>query len=105
MSSEYDGARVDGFLTPSHLCPDSSALDVTSGTMVLQVHPAITSDPTPVLASDSDTGVLHVSSSDLPAITLQYWIRTRSIIPTLTQYGQEAGYNVFYFTPFSTDAM
>ena len=72
--------------------------------MALQAHPTILIDLTPDQVFDSDTVILHSSSSDTPTITFQYWITTRSILPTFTHYFQEAGYNVIYFTPFSTEA-
>ena len=72
--------------------------------MALQVHLMIASDLTPNQAFESDNGILHASSLDVPVITLQYWITTRSILPTFTQDQQEAGYKVLYFTPFLTKA-
>ena len=71
--------------------------------MALQAHPAIPRDLTPEQAFESDTGILHVSSSDDPTITLQSWITTSSILPTFTQDFQEAGYNILYFYQFSTE--
>ena len=70
--------------------------------MVLQFHPTILSDLTPEQAFESNNGIIHVFSSDVPNITTQFWITTSSILSTFTQDWQGAGYNVLYFTPFST---
>ena len=73
--------------------------------MALQAHPTIPSNLTPEQEFESDTGILHLSSSGSPTITFQYWITTRSIFRTFTQDRLEAGYNVLYFTPFSIKAV
>ena len=72
--------------------------------MALQACPAIPIDLTPKQVFESGTVILHFLSLDAPTITFQYWITTRSIIPMFVQNCQEAGYNVLYFTPFSTKA-
>ena len=91
-------------MTPPHFCPDSSAIDAPAGTMTLCTHPTIPSDLTPEQALESDTGILHASLLYVPTLTLQYWITIRSILPNFTQDRQDAGYEVLYFTPFSTKA-
>ena len=68
--------------------------------MALRAYPTIPSDLKPKQALESDTGILHVSSPDAPSLTLQYWITTRSTLPTFTQDLQEAGYGILYLTPF-----
>ena len=80
-------------------------INATAITMVLQLHLTITSDLMPLQDSRSYTGILHVLLLDVLTITLHYWITIRSIISTFTQYWQETGYNVIYFTLFSTKAV
>ena len=89
---------------PPHLCPNSPHRDAPTGTMALCTHPTILSNLTPEQAFKSDTGILHASFLDAPTLTLQYWITTGSILPKFTQDIQEAGYDVLYFTFFSTEA-
>ena len=72
--------------------------------MALCTHPTIPSNLTPEQAFESDTGILHEFSLDIPTLTLQYWIATRSILLKFTQDWQEAGYNVLYFTPFLNES-
>ena len=72
--------------------------------MALQVHPR-TSDLTPEQVFESENGILYSSLSNVTTINLHYWITTRSILPPFTQYWQEVGYNILYFTPFSTEAV
>ena len=72
--------------------------------MALQVHPTIPIDLTPEQAFEYDNGILHALLSEAPTITIQYWIMTRSIIPTFMQDQREAGYNILYFNPFLTKA-
>ena len=72
--------------------------------MALRAHPTILGGLTHKQAFKSNTSILHASPSDVLTLTLQYWITTSSILPTLTQDSQEASYDVFYFTPFSTKA-
>ena len=72
--------------------------------MELCAHPTIPSDLTPEQVFESDTGILHASSSGDPTLTIQYWITTRSILSTFTQDIQEAGYDFLYFNPFSSKA-
>ena len=71
--------------------------------MSLHARPVILSNLTPDQVFKSNTFILHALSSDVPTLTLQYWITTRSILPMFTQDSQEAGYNVLYFTPFSIE--
>ena len=91
-------------MTMPHLCPGSSALNITAGMMALQVHPTIPSNFTPKQVFDSDTSILHALSSYSLTITFQYCIITISILPTITQDRQEAGYNILYFTHFLAKA-
>ena len=72
--------------------------------MALYTHPTIPSNLTPKQAFKSNTGILRVSLLGDPNITIQYWIATNSILQTFTQDLQEAGYNVLYFTLFSSEA-
>ena len=71
--------------------------------MSLYAHPTIPSTLPPKQVFKSDTGILRALSSDVLTLNLQYWITTRSILPTFTQGCQEAGCGVLYFTPFSTE--
>ena len=87
-----------------HIFPNSSARDTPAVTMSLHAHPTNTRNLTPEQAFESNTGILHAFSSDSPTLTLQYWITTRSILPTFTQDCQESVYDVIHFTPFSTEA-
>ena len=89
---------------PPHLCPDNSAQYAPAGTIALHVHPIIPSNLTSKQAFDSDTVILHVSSSGDPTLTLQYWITTKSTLPTFTQDSQESAYNVLYLDPLSSEA-
>ena len=73
-------------------------------TMTLHAHPTIPSELTPKQAFESDTGILHASSSGNPTLTVQYWITTRSILPTFTKDCHETGYDFLSFTPFSSEA-
>ena len=72
--------------------------------MALRTHPTIPSDLTTEQVFEYDTGILHALSSGHPTLTIQYCITTRSTLPTFTKYHQEAGYDVLYFTPFSSEA-
>ena len=72
--------------------------------MVMRAHLTIPSDLTPEQAFDSNTGILHVSSSGDPTLTVCYWIRTRTILPTSTRDRLEVGYGVIPYTPFSLEA-
>ena len=71
----------------------------------MRSRPTIPSDLTPKQAFESNTGIHHASSLGNPTLTIQYWITTRSILPTFTQDIQEARYNVLYFNPFSSEAV
>ena len=104
LSPSYAGAIADGFLTPPHICPNSSARYSPAVTMALCVHPNIPSNLTPKQVFESNTGILHALLSGNMNLTLKYWITTRSILLTFTQYLQEAGYDVLSFTPFSSEA-
>ena len=73
--------------------------------MALRVNPTIPINLTPEKVLEFNTGILHASSSGIMTLTFQYWIKTSSILPKFTQDLQEAGYNVIYFTPFSTKAV
>ena len=72
--------------------------------MALRAHPTILGDLAPKQAFKSDTTILYALSSGDPTLTLQYWIPARSILPTFTQDHQEAGYDVLYSTPLSSEA-
>ena len=72
--------------------------------MALRTQPTILSDLTPEQAFESDTGILHASLSGDLTLTVQYWIATRSILPTFTRDRLEAGYDVISFTPLSLEA-
>ena len=72
--------------------------------MVLHAHPTISSNLVQEQVFESNTGILHSSPSETLSLTLQYCITTRSILPTFTQYFQEAGYDILYFKPFSSEA-
>ena len=85
-----------------YIFPGSSDLDATTGTIELQVHSTTLSDLTPNQEFESNNSILRSLSPDIPTITLQYWITTRSILLTFMQDQQEAGYSVLYFTPFFT---
>ena len=84
---------------PQFLC--STALVVI---MALHAHPTIPSNLTPEQVFKSDTGILHAFSSGEPTPTVQYWITTRSILPTLTRDPLKYGYDVISFTLFSSEA-
>ena len=71
--------------------------------MVLRAHSTILSDLTNKQYFELDTGILNALSLGDPTLTIQYWITTRSILPTSTQYRQEDGYNVLYFTLSSSE--
>ena len=98
------GAKSYGSSTPPHLFPDLSSRDAPTGTMAIRAHPTIPSNLTHKQLLNSDTSILHALSSDTPTLTLQYWITTRSILPAFTQYFQESGYYILFFTTFSTEA-
>ena len=70
--------------------------------MLLQDHPTVQSNLPFAQATASNTGIIHASLSTVLKITHQYWIMTRAILPAFTQYCQELGYNVIYFTSFSS---
>ena len=72
--------------------------------MALHAHPTILSDLTQEHVFESDTGILHASSSNKHTPILHYCITTSSIFLTFTQDQQEAGNNIIYFTPFSSEA-
>ena len=73
--------------------------------MMLCAHPTTPSNLTPKHAFEFDTGILCASSLSDRTLTIQYWITTRFILPTFTQDFQEAGYDVLYFTPFSSESV
>ena len=73
--------------------------------MLLQAHPTVQSDLPVAQVTASDTGILHVLSVAVPIITHQYWITTRYILPEFAQDHLELGYEMFYFTPFSSEAV
>ena len=110
----FDRSRVNEYrpqcmsvicsLTQPHLCPNSYARYAPADTMALSAPPTIPSNLTPEQAFEYDTTILHASSLEAPNLTLQYWITTRSILPTFTQDHQEADYDVLYFKSFSTEA-
>ena len=58
----------------------------------------------PEQAFESDTGILHALSAGDPTLTVRYWITTQSILPTFSRDRLEAGYDVIYYTPFSSEA-
>ena len=68
-------------------------------------HSTIPSNLTQEQSLDSDTGILHASSSDTQTLTVHYWITNQYILPTFTQDIREAVYNTIYFTPFSSEAV
>ena len=70
--------------------------------MLLQVHPTVQRDLPDAQATASNTGILHVSSSAVLTITHKYSITTRAILLAFTQDCQELGYDVIYFTLFSS---
>ena len=72
--------------------------------MALRACPTIPSDLIHEQAFESNTSILHATSSDIH-LTLQYWITTRSILPTFTQDRREAGFTTIYFNLFSSEAM
>ena len=92
-------------MIPPHIFSNSSAQDVPSGMMALQARPTILSDLTPEQAFEANTGILHMFSSYVPTLTLQYWVTVRYILIMLTQYYQEAGYDILSFNPFSKESV
>ena len=91
-------------MTPPYLCPDSYTQDAPAGTMALQSHHTILRYLTQEQSFESVTGILHVFLSDTPTLTLRYWITTRSILPMFSHDHQGYGYDIIYFTPFSSEA-
>ena len=71
--------------------------------MALRAHRTIPRNLTSEKVFDSHTGILHALLSDALTLTLQYWITTRSILPTFKQDSQDSVYNVLYFNFFSTE--
>ena len=71
--------------------------------MTMCVHPMILSDLTPKQVFESNTGILHASSSGDPTFTVQYCITTRSILLTFTKDRHEAGYDVLSFSLLSSE--
>ena len=104
LSPWYTGARANGSFTLPNLFPDYSDQDAPAGTMALRGHLTILSDLTQEQVFESGNDILHASPLDTPNLTLHYWITTRSILPTFTQDWQDSGYNIIYFTPFSSEA-
>ena len=90
---------IDAEYLPRFLCSTTPAI-----TMALHAQPTIPSDLTTNQAFESNTGILHASLLGDPTLTVQYQITTRSILPTFTQDRNESGYDVFSFTPFSSEA-
>ena len=72
--------------------------------MALRAHPIIPSNLTQEQVFKSNTGILHMSSSDTQTPKIHYWITNQSILLTFTQDQQEAGYDIIYFTPSSSEA-
>ena len=60
-------------------------------------------DLMPQQAFESDTGIPHTLSTGDPTLTVRYWITTQSILPTFSRDRLEAGYDVIYYTPFSSE--
>ena len=73
--------------------------------MALHAHPTIPIDFMPDQAFESDTGILRVSSSGDPTLTIRYCITTRFILRTFVRNCLEAGYDVLSYTPFSSEAV
>ena len=71
--------------------------------MAMRAHPTIPSDLMPKQVFESDTGILHASSSGDLNLTVRYWITPRSILPKFTWESLEAGYDVISFTPLSSE--
>ena len=71
--------------------------------MALHAHPTILIDLMPEQVLESDTGILHASSSGDLTLTVHYWITTRSILPIFARNRLEAGYDVISYTPFSSE--
>ena len=71
--------------------------------MALRSRPTILSDLTQEQAFESNTGILH-SSSSYTHLTLHCVIANRYILPTFMQDRQEDGYGIICFTPFSSEA-
>ena len=72
--------------------------------MAMRAHPMIPSELTPEQAFESDIGILHALLSGELTLTVCYWITTRYILPTFTCDRLIAGYDVIYYTPFSSEA-
>ena len=72
--------------------------------MALRAHPTIPSDLTPEQAFDSNTGFLRASSSGNPTLSVRYWITTRLILQIFSRNRLEDGYDILYYTPFSSEA-
>ena len=70
--------------------------------MALRAHPTIPISLTQDQAFDSDSGILHATSSDTH-LTLHYWITTNYILLNLTQDRREDGYDITYFTLFHSE--
>ena len=84
---------------PRFLCPTA-----TSVTVALRAHPTVPRNLTPEQAFKSDTGVLHDLSSGDPTLSVRYWITNISILQTFARNRLEAGYDIIYYTPFSSEA-
>ena len=81
------------------LCPTATAV-----TMALRTHPTIPRNLTPEQAFESNNGVLHASSLVDLTLSVRYWITTQSILQTFARNWLKAGYNILYYTPFSSEA-
>ena len=71
--------------------------------MALRSHSKIPINLTPKQALDSETGILHASSSVDLTLTVSYWITTRSMLPIFARDRLEAGYDMILYTPFSSE--
>ena len=77
---------------------------VTISIPTLQAHPTVPGDLPPFQGAASDTGFLHVSLSGSPKIELHYCITTWAVLMMPHKDILENGYDLFYFTPFSSKA-
>ena len=73
--------------------------------MVIQFHSTIPRNLTPEKFFEFNNGILHVSLSYVLIITLQYYIKTSSILLKFTECWQGAGFDVLYFTSFLTEVV
>ena len=69
----------------------------------LQSHPNVPRNLPLIQGIASKTGILQVSSLEAPSIELHYCITTHDVLLAFHQYRLENGYNIFYFTPFSSE--